>query len=72
MVKAKLLIAIMDLPAKAALLNCTQYNGVHGCSSCVNPGRTVSITIQFKIGECSNEHYIIIIIHVACTYCAYF
>ena len=28
--RAKLLFAIADLPAKAALLNCVQYNGKYG------------------------------------------
>lgn len=42
-VKAKLICAVMDLPAKASILNCMQYNGAYGCSTCKHPGRTVSI-----------------------------
>lgn len=41
-VKGQLLCAIMDLPAKAALLNCNQYNGAFGCSTCKQEGSVVS------------------------------
>ena len=41
-VKAKLIYAVMDLPAKAAILNCNQYNGEYGCATCKNPGKVVS------------------------------
>ena len=37
-VKAKLVLAVFDLPAKAAVLNCKQYNGKYGCHVCLNPG----------------------------------
>ena len=46
LVKVKLLCAVMDLPAKAALLNCTQYNGAFGCSTCKHPGSTVHNVIK--------------------------
>lgn len=36
--KAKLLFNVCDLPAKAVLMNCNQFNGKHGCSSCKNEG----------------------------------
>ena len=42
-VRGQLLCAIMDLPAKAAILNCIQYNGRYGCSRCKHPGCVVSI-----------------------------
>ena len=42
LVKARLLCTVMDLPALAAMLNCKQYNGKHGCSTCKHPGCTVS------------------------------
>ena len=49
-VKAKLICAVMDLPAKAAILNCMQYNGAYGCSTCKHPGSVVSIMhLQTKI-----------------------
>ena len=50
-VRAQLLCAVVDLPAKAALLNCLQYNGRYGCSTCKHPGCTVSFF-------CGEEHYI--------------
>ena len=43
-VKAKLSLAVFDLPAKAAVLNCKQFNGNYGCSVCLNPG--------FQQGRC--------------------
>lgn len=42
LVKARLLFAVMDLPAKAALLNCNQYNGVYGCLTCKHPHCSVT------------------------------
>ena len=41
-IKAKLICALVDLPAKAMLMNCNQYNGAFGCSSCKHPGSVVS------------------------------
>jgi len=43
LVRAQLICAVMDLPAKAALLNVMQYNGEYGCSTCKHPGCSVSI-----------------------------
>lgn len=43
--RAQLLCAIVDLPAKAALMNCVQYNGQYGCSTCIHPGCSVSFLI---------------------------
>ena len=40
-VKAQLLCVVTDLPAKAAILNCIQYNGEYGCSTCKHPGSMV-------------------------------
>ena len=37
-VKATLSLAVFDLPAKAAVLNCKQFNGHYGCSVCLNRG----------------------------------
>ena len=45
-VRGQLLCAIMDLPAKAAMSNCTQYNGYYGCSGCKHPGVVVSFLIR--------------------------
>ena len=45
LVKCRLLCAVMDLPAKASLLNCTQFNGAYGCPTCKHPGSTVCAII---------------------------
>ena len=39
---AKLVIAIFDLPAKAAMLCAKQFNGQYGCSVCVHLGTRLS------------------------------
>ena len=36
--RAKLLLAIFDLPAKATATNTKQYNGEYGCFYCIHPG----------------------------------
>lgn len=41
LVKGLLISAVVDLPAKAALLNCHQFNGEYSCSTCKHPGQTV-------------------------------
>ena len=41
-VRVKLLLAVFDLPAKAAVLNLKQYNGRYGCLYCTNPGRSMA------------------------------
>lgn len=40
--KAKLLLGVFDLPAKAMALNVIQFNGKHGCSYCLDEGIHVS------------------------------
>lgn len=40
--KAKLLLAVFDLPAKAMALNTTQFNGKYGCAYCLDEGIHVS------------------------------
>ena len=35
---AKLVLDILDLPAKASVLCSKQFNGEFGCSVCLNPG----------------------------------
>lgn len=39
--RAKLLFNVCDLPAKAVIMNCNQYNGKHGCSACTHEGQQV-------------------------------
>ena len=41
-----MLCVVVDLPAKVAILNCMQYNGEYGCSSCKHPGCLVSQSYQ--------------------------
>lgn len=36
-----LLCATCDLPAKAAVMNCVQFNGYYGCSRCLQEGKGV-------------------------------
>ena len=38
-IRAKLVLGVFDLPAKAAVLCCKQYNGEYGCHVCLNPGK---------------------------------
>ena len=40
--KAKLAMAVFDLPAKASVLNCKQFNGKFGCCVCYHPGLWLS------------------------------
>ena len=35
----KLLMVVANLPAKASLLNCNQFNGKFGCSTCEHKGK---------------------------------
>ncbi len=41
-VRAKLVMGIFDLPAKAAVLCARQFNGLHGCAVCIHPGQRLS------------------------------
>lgn len=36
--KAKLLLAVFDLPAKAMAMNTSQFNGCYGCPYCLDEG----------------------------------
>lgn len=40
--RAKLLLGVFDLPAKALALNCLQYNGQYGCAYCLDSGTYIS------------------------------
>lgn len=39
--KAQLLSSSFDLPAKASVLNMTQFNGEYGCSNCIQSGERI-------------------------------
>ncbi len=43
-VRVKLLFGVFDLIAKAAVLNMKQFNGEHGCPTCLHPGERHSRT----------------------------
>ena len=38
-IRAKLVMGIFDLPAKAPVLSMKQFNGEYGCSVCLHPGK---------------------------------
>ena len=41
-IKAKVLMAVLDLPAKATATNMVQFNGKYGCNYCTDKGETVN------------------------------
>lgn len=41
-IHCKVVFAVFDLPAKAAVLCAKQYNGKYGCSVCLHPGKRLS------------------------------
>ncbi len=41
-IRGKLVLGVFDLPAKAAVLCCKQFNGKYGCSVCLHPGEWLS------------------------------
>ena len=51
-VRAKIVLGIFDLPAKATVLNCKQYNGKYGCSICLHPGKRVSGRMVYPPRKC--------------------
>lgn len=51
--KARLLFALADLPAKAALYNIIQFNGKYGCPHCVHEGEQVAyVNIFCVVPDC--------------------
>lgn len=42
-IRARIISVVMDLPAKAMILHCNQYNGAFGCAVCKHPGEMVSL-----------------------------
>ena len=43
-VRAKVVMGVFDLPARAAVLCMKQYNGIYGCTVCTHPGRRIGGT----------------------------
>ena len=58
-VKAELLCAVVDLPAKALLMNCNQYNGKFGCAICKAPGEMVNTDIMHTFRSRILDPYIV-------------
>lgn len=51
-IRAKLVMGIFDLPAKAAVLCCKQYNGEYGCQVCLHPGKRLSNNSRIYLPPC--------------------
>lgn len=43
--RAAILVCSADLPAKALIANCNQYNGYFGCNTCDGSGAAVGRTL---------------------------
>lgn len=41
-IRAKIVVGIFDLPAKAAVLCMKQFNGEYGCAVCIHPGQRLA------------------------------
>ena len=50
-VKGKLVLGLFDLPAKSAVLCAKQFNGLHGCSVCLHPGKRLSNNARVYLPE---------------------
>lgn len=54
--KAKLLFNVCDLPAKAVLMNCNQFNGAYGCPCCKHEGEQVCMWLCLFIPLILESH----------------
>ena len=50
-IRAKLLLAVCDLPAKAMVLNQMQYNGYYSCNFCLDEGVSISHRMVYLPSE---------------------
>lgn len=50
--RAKLVMGVFDLPAKAAVLSAKQYNGEYGCSVCIHPGKRLPNNARVYLPDC--------------------
>ena len=48
--RARLLVVVTDLPAKAAIMNITQFNGEFGCPVCLHKDEQVSSVHVYECG----------------------
>jgi len=46
-------MGVFDLPAKAAVLCCKQYNGEYGCHVCLHPGKRLPNNSRIYLPQCS-------------------
>lgn len=51
-IRGKLLFGVFDLPAKASVLCCKQFNGEYGCSVCTHPGTRQSNGSRIYLPNC--------------------
>lgn len=50
-IHAKLVLGVIDIPAKAAVLCCKQFNGQFGCTVCLHPEQVLSSTQVYPPGS---------------------
>ena len=55
LIKAMIIAAVFDLPAKAAVLNTIQFNGYYGCIYCKDKGENVSAHQHVYLPIASHE-----------------
>lgn len=48
-------MGVFDLPAKAAVLCAKQFNGLHGCSVCLHPGKRLANNSRIYLPETHAE-----------------
>lgn len=54
--RAKLVMVIADLLAKAAVLMAKQFNGEFGCSVCIHPGKRLPNNARVYLPDCERTH----------------
>ena len=54
-IRAKLIMGIFDLPAKALVLCSKQFNGEYGCSVCLNPGKRLPNNAEYTCQVCTKK-----------------
>jgi len=55
--KAKLVMGVFDLPAKADVLSCIRFNGEFGCTVCLHPGVQLSHRRVYPPRLCSERNH---------------
>ena len=57
--KARLLMCLVDLPARASVLNMKQFNGKFGCSQCEDEGHPEPILTLYITGYIHHHLYFV-------------